>query len=220
MSELQYLHSVKKMPLLALPVCTVVVPLKSARVLISPGSMLTKEQLAQAGAVTDIVAPSLLHTAGVPRAAEVFPKAKIWGPVGARAAKPKINWTGELTEAAWPFGDELPFVRLAGIPRFEESVFVHRPSRSLLVTDLAFNMKDASGIGAWIILHLFGTYRRFAVSRFFLKSIQDRDAFEKSLGKIFAYDFERVVVGHGSVEEKGRDSFRAALKERGFTPRP
>lgn len=219
MSELQYLHSVKRMPLMGLPVCTVVVPLREARVLISPGSMLTVEELRSVGAVTDIVAPNLLHTAGVPRAAEVFPGARLWGPVGAAAAKPAIRWNGELTESAWPFDGELTVIPLEGLPRIRESLFLHRASRTLIVTDLAFNMKDIGGLGAWIFLNLFGTYQRFAVSRLFAQGVRDSAAFEKSLERLFSHDFERVVVSHGAVEEKGRQKLLDSLRERGFTPR-
>ncbi len=219
MDDLQYLHSVKQMPMLPLPVATVIVPLKGGRILISPGSMLTKDDLRKAGAVTDIVAPNLLHTAGVQRAIEVFPNAKVWGPIGVRTAKPKIPWTGELTEAAWPFGAELPLIHLRGMPQMEEVVFVHSATRTLLVTDLAFNLKDAKGLGAFVLLHIFGTYRKFAVSRLFLRMVKDKEAFERSLGELFAHDFERVVVSHGAIEPQGRELLLASLRGRGYSPR-
>ncbi len=72
MTELMFLESFRRMPLLTLPVRSVVVPLQNARLLISPGSCLEESKLLEAGAVTNLVAPSLLHGAGIPKAGRVF----------------------------------------------------------------------------------------------------------------------------------------------------
>ncbi|HRO67346.1 MAG TPA: hypothetical protein PL182_07270, partial [Pseudobdellovibrionaceae bacterium] len=66
-------------------------------------------------------------------------------------------------------------------------------------------------------LGLFGTYRRFAVSRFFLGMVKDQAAFEASLKEVLNWPFENIVMAHGeAVTGKGREMFLAALKERGI----
>jgi hypothetical protein len=67
---------------------------------------------------------------------------------------------------------------------------------------------------------LFGTYRRLGVSRFFAKYITDRLAFEKSLTRVFSYDFENVIVSHGeNILTNGKERLLNALAERDFSPK-
>lgn len=207
MTELMFLESFRRMPLLTLPVRSVVLPLQSARLLISPGSCLEESKLLEAGLVTDLVAPSLLHGAGIPKASRLFPSAKIWRPA-------------DLAEKSWPFGAELPLIALEGMPSIQEFLFVHKATRTLIVTDFLFNLTNPKGLGAWIILNLFGTYKRLGISSFFLRGVKDREAFERSLGRLMAHDFDRIVVSHGDiVPQGGRQLLLGELERRGLTPR-
>lgn len=215
MQNLSFVEATVSMPLLPLPVRCCVVELEGGRVLLSPSSALTDEQLRSCGDVTDIVAPNLLHTAGMKRAAAVFPRARLWGPEGCEQKQPTLAWTGRLGIDPWPWEEQLPFVALRGQPEFNEVVFLHRASRSLLVTDLVFNLVDAAGAGAWLILQLFGTWRRFGVSRLFLRGVKDRAAFRASMDEVLALDFDHVVPSHGAIAEgNGKERLRAALVER------
>lgn len=202
---------------LHLPVRTVVFELRQARVLFSPGSRLTPEQLRDAGAITDIVAPSLMHTAGMKRAAEVHPTARLWGPVGAREKHPDLTWHGMLGVDPWPWEAELPVVPLAGMPKVNESLFLHHASGALYATDMVFNVRDPKGPGAWLIFRMFGTWRRFAVSRLFLGMVKDKAAFRASIARLPALEFRHVVPSHGEpVMNDGKARLIAALRERGL----
>lgn len=212
------LHTtVKRMPATDLPVTTSVAQLDRARVLLSPASTLSPEALRSFGAITDIVAPSLLHTAGIPGAAAVFPEARLWGPPGAAAKLPAVRWTGTLGVDPWPYEEELALLPVAGMPKVQEHLFLHKASRSLIATDLVFNVVEASGPGAWLFLHLFGTWRRLAVSRLFLRFVKDKARFRASLQRVAALEFDNLVPGHGAVVEgRGRERLVAALRERGL----
>jgi hypothetical protein len=214
---LEWLECTVQMPLLPLPVRSVLVPVPGGRVLLSPGSTLSQDALVKAGSVTDLVATSLLHTGGMRAAAAAHPQARLWGVRGAAQKHPELRWSGVLGVDAWPHDDVLGAFPLEGIPELSECVFLHRPSRTLLVTDLAFNLTESRGVGAWLILSLFGTYRRFGVSRLFLKRVRDRRAFEASLARIAALDFENLVPSHGQPVLGGaRARFLEALRERGI----
>lgn len=217
MSEKKLLDSNIKMPLLSLPVRSSVLSLSTGLILLSPGSKLSKEQLVQAGDVTDIVASNLLHCAGIKQAHDVFPKARVWGPISAREIKPDIPWTHLLGRDEWIHEREVRHIPLAGLPTNQESVFVDVAAKTLYVTDLFFNLQKATGWGARIILGLFGTYRRFALSKLFLNGVKDRLAFQSSLKQMMTHDFDRVVMAHGEVLSPARDAVIAAIRERGFS---
>ncbi len=220
MGRLVFLDSVVSMPLMKLPVRSTYIPIQNGGILVSPGSSLAPYQLESLGNVTDLVAPNLFHHAGIMKANSIFPRAKKWAAQGAMLLKPEVAWTDELLAEKWPYQDEFPMFQLQGIPRVNEVVFFHKDSKSLIVTDLCFNLLDVTGIGSWIILNLFGTYRKLATSRLFVQFIKDKEAFEKSLGKIFSIDFENLVLSHGAnIAGNAKEKLRNALAERDIRPR-
>lgn len=217
MGNIIHIDSVVKMPLMSLPVRSTFVKIGDHGILISPGSRVTEQQLSKLPKVTDIIAPNLFHIAGVPKAKEYFPEAKVWGPKGAQEKYPNVKWDSILDESSWPYGEELQMLSFAGMNSVFESVFFHKPSKTLIATDMAFNLTKAKGLGAFIILKLFGTYRKFAVSKFFLRAVSDKTAFAATLRKILQWDFETLSVSHGElIVDQAKDKMRSAFLDRGF----
>jgi len=201
--------------LMTLPVRSAVFELSDARVLWSPASSLTPAQLRELGEITDIVAPSLLHTGGVPGAAAAHPSARLWGPRGAREKQPALGWHGVFGVDAWPYDDELAVVPLDGAPKVREHLFLHRASRALYLVDAVFHVNDPEGPLTGLFLRMFGTYRRFAVSKLFLSMVRDRAAFEASVARVAALDFDHVVMAHGeAVLGDGKARLLEAFRER------
>lgn len=216
---LTLLESVLKMPLLDLPVKSCLVETKKGLVLISPIPDIRnfKNQIDAAGTVTDIVAPSGLHHLGIPQAIQLFPHATIWGAPALRKKRPDIPWQKIFSHDRWPYSEELEVVVLQGIPKLTEIVFFHKASKSLIVTDLCFNHIHGKGLGYWLMFHLFGTYKRFAMSKLFVRMIQDKNLFKESINKILDFDFQTIVISHGvNIEIHAKEAFKNALRERGF----
>lgn len=218
MSKLKYLECEIELPLLKLPVRSIYLETSQGKWLFSPGSKLNETELKSLGDVTDIIAPNLFHCAGIPLANRVFPQAKVWGPPGAMKLKPEISWTNELSTKDWPYKEELTLLPLRGMPKLNEHVFIHKASRTLIVTDLVFNLTQAKGFGAWVVLNMFGTYRRFGVSRLFMQSVKNKDDFADSMSELFQYDFNCIVMSHGDIVEKnGKSLLQQALLKRGIS---
>lgn len=219
LKNLSSIDSERAMPLMRLPLRTVVIQLENGRILFCPASTLTPDQLKSAGEITAVVAPNLLHLEGMPNAARAFPRAQLWGPPGAREKRPEVRWTGLLGLDPWPYEKELQRVSLEGIPRLNENVFLHRASRTLLVGDLVFNIQNPKGLGAWLILNVFGTYRRLAVSRLFLRMSKDPSALGATLTRVAELEFDNLLPAHGApVLDDAKPRFLAALRERGLAP--
>ena len=104
---------------------------------------------------------------------------------------------------------------LAGCPPLSEVLFLHAESRTLLCGDLLFNVRHPATWATKLLLSLMGTNGRFAASRLLRRYTKDRRALAASLEPIFAWDFGRVLPGHGEVfEAEGGDAVpavRAAL---------
>lgn len=116
----------------------------------------------------------------------------------------------ENGEDVW--GDELIWELLAGAPRLNEWVCFHPESKTLVVADLLFNCRSddfpgkvffaAAGIRGWP-----GNCRLFRMC------IRDRKAFESSLNRVLAWDFERVIVAHGPpIVKDSKRIFTAAIR--------
>ncbi|MEM1250485.1 MAG: DUF4336 domain-containing protein [Acidobacteriota bacterium] len=152
------------------------------------------------GTVEEIVSPNLFHHLFLRGALDRFPNAEFYASEGlakkrqdlpsATSLVPQQNWLGCLDVFA-----------LGGMPRFQEFVFLHRPSKTLIVTDLIFNEPVGETASTRLFFRIFGTYGRLAVSRLFRGVIQDKKAFGASLEPIVSLECERVVMAHGKILE-------------------
>lgn len=211
------LQSKIKMPFVQLSVTTTALRTSRGVVLISPGNNIRdyERQLEDFGRVTDIVAPNLLHHVSIHKARETFPQATLWAVEGLKAKRSDVPWDKVVTHDSWSYDDEIQMLTVDGIPSCNEAVFFHRASKTLVVTDLFFNIAKPKGLGSWIIFHLFGTYKKFAVSSFYMRFIKDHAAFKNSVRKISELDFDKIVVAHGDAVTTGaRGLFDHALRER------
>lgn len=207
-------------PGLKLPARSVLVNEAGRGILFSPIAFSDQQvsQIRSIGEVTDIVAPCLFHHLSVPRSIDLFPKAKIWGVPGFKEKRPDIPWSDVINEANWPYRDFLEICQLQGVPKMNEAEFFHRPSKTLIATDLIFNMARPAGWLAPILLRMMGNYDGIAVSRLLGLLTQDKEALQQSLGKVLQWDFDGIVMSHGArIEKGGPEKLRAALRKRGLT---
>jgi hypothetical protein len=138
----------------------------------------------------------------------------LWGPPGLAARCPELGPIHVLGVDPWPHDDQLAFVVVEGAPRRNEVVFFHKPSRTIYTADLFFNIREPEGFLTPLSFRVMGIYRRFATAKMWRRWITDRAAFARSIEKILAWDFDRIVVAHGdAVDQNARILFEAALRE-------
>src|SRR5579863_3970943 len=118
----------------------------------------TTQALSSLGEVRAVVAPSRAHHLFVGDYIKTWPSAKLYGPpglvgdipdfrarIGARRDLKLDGVLGDEPEPEW--AGELDQHLFKGAPQINEMVFFHRPSRSVIFTDLVFNVppdfKDA-----------------------------------------------------------------------------
>ncbi len=187
-------------------------------VLWSPGPLQEPlaAELAQLGEVSALVAPNCLHHLFVGPAKERYPQATILAAPGLRDKRPDLPIDLDLDRDGPPagWGGEIELLTIAGAARLGEVVALHRPSATLLVTDLMFNMDRVRGVLTPWILRMAGVYRRFGQSRLIRFLVDDRSAAAGSVRHLLGWPFERVVSAHGGVVEgaDARDRCEAALQ--------
>jgi hypothetical protein len=169
------------------------------------------DQLAALGEVRDILAPNRFHRRFAAAAKKRYPGAKLWAAPGLAQKKPEIPFDATLSEEiGW--GAELQSVFLAGAPAWSEHVYFHLPSRTLICTDLVFNIRDESSALTRFFYRLFGMWKRFGPNRLWRWLAKDRAALAASIERMLAWDIRRVVMAHGDpMELDGPAPLRVAL---------
>ncbi|HEX3903806.1 MAG TPA: DUF4336 domain-containing protein [Polyangia bacterium] len=172
-------------------------------------------EIAALGDVGYVVAPNCFHHLHVTPFLTRFPGAKVYGAPGLAQKRPDLTLAGTLDDgAAVPWAGLLDQIALGGAPKLNEVVFLHRASRSLLVTDLLFNVTAPDNWATGLVLRLMGTYKRLGPNRLLRwRLTKDRRALKASVERMLAWDFVRVLPGHGEVFEspEARERARAAL---------
>jgi hypothetical protein len=172
-----------------------------------------KEKLDALGPVRAIVAPSKAHYLSVPPYIGAYPDAVFYAAPGLGDKRRDLvagRILGDDPPPAWAgqIGQHL----FRGVPALNEVVFLHRASRTLLLTDLVFNVPASEAHRARLFYALVGAVDRFGPHRVVRLAFRDKQAARRSTVAILGWDFDRVVVSHGDVlETGGHDKFRAAF---------
>jgi hypothetical protein len=169
--------------------------------------------LAQFGPVGHIVAPNAMHDTFLEAWFPAYPEARFHGARGFAKFRPDLKFTdtlGDKPDAAWAGLFDQHVIR--GMPRLNEVAFLHRPSRTLILTDLVFNLGPDMPLLSRVLLRLNDCYCKFGASRLLKSTIKDRAALRASLDHVFAWDFDRLVISHGRTLESGaKDALRTAF---------
>jgi hypothetical protein len=167
------------------------------------------------GPVRFIVAPNLVHGHRfMEQYRAAYPSAELVGGPGVDARRRDLTFDGLLGGVPDPrWRDDLDQAVFLGsyVP---EVLFLHRSSRTLIVGDLviAVSRGSARSRGARIAWTLEGVYGRAAMPRSYRLVTRNRRAARRSVERILSWDFDRLVLGHGDVIERGgRAAFERAM---------
>ncbi len=195
---------------------TSAIRLKAGGVLVhSPGPLddAARAALEKHGPVRALVAPNAMHHLFLPENAKAFPEAQVWAARGVAVKRKEIAEIHELGESApelW--SADLHQLAIGGVPRLTEFAFFHPASRTLLLTDLCFNVRQSDSWFLRTFMRLNQAWDRFGPSRMMRSMIRDKAALRASLDRVLEWDFDRVIVTHGEVlESGGRDALRDAF---------
>ena len=168
------------------------------------------------GAPRFLVAASALHGHRfMEQYRDAYPELELWAAPGLDRRRKDLAFDGLLGSVADPrWSDDLDQTVFLGhlVP---EVVFRHRASRTLVVGDLLASV-DVDGpmsLAARLAWRLEGVYGRPGMPRSVRLATRNRRAARRSVERILAWDFDRVIVGHGSVlQTGGRAAFERATR--------
>ena len=168
-----------------------------------------QHELADLGRVRWVVGPNKFHHLYLGHWIRLG--AAGWAVPGLQRKRSELAFEGTIGRGE-PWPESLQTHALSCIPFSEESVFLHRPSRTLVVTDLLFNLSPQAPWFTRAALGAAGGYpgcRCTHLERTMMNGALAREDF----GRILEWDFDRLVLAHGDlVEEGGKDALRQAYR--------
>lgn len=181
-----------------LPTRMIVVRLHDGKLWInSPieASPVEMERVTQLGRVRHLIAPTPLHVWRLAAWKHQFPDALVWGPSQLEEQPPQ-DWAEEI--------DQTPF---KGNLFVTETEFLHRASRTLIMTDFLQNYPSlprrplrnalarlAQVLGGGVPLDIRLTFTGGALAR-------------RSLETILSWDFDKLIIAHGDCLEHDAKPF-------------
>lgn len=160
-------------------------------------------ELEALGTVRHLVAPNTYHHLYIRGAKNRWPGATTYAAPGLSEKRADMTWDVILDEEApEAWRGQVDQVLIAGAPKMNEVAMVHRKSRTLIVTDLIFNVQG--GTKSWMtpwLLRMFGAWKKTTQSWMWRFLVKDRDAAAQSVETLMALDFDRIIVAHGDIIE-------------------
>jgi len=211
----RYTHDMALGPGVHLPCASTVMRLSDdSLAIVSPGPVHDDDvqAISDLGSVSWLLAPNLFHHLHLRPAQEAF-GAAIAGPVG--LVEKRKGLTIDHVYGKEELDPSLDILAIGGMPRVQEHVFFHRPSKTLVTTDLVFNMQDHTGPLSGLVFRMMGTHQGLSSSRLSGLLMSDKQAFADRLGPLVDLDITGLIMAHGEpVASEGGAALRKALRTR------
>jgi hypothetical protein len=179
-------------------------------------------QLSQLGTVKHIIAPNLYHYLFAAHFKSLYPQATFWSAPGLEIKKPELSIdqiiqsdTGRLWDGLEViFFDGFRVLGLSGFDSLNECVFFHLASRTLILTDTAFHFDESFPMLTQFATRVLGGYKSLSPSLLERIATTDKESVAKSVEQVLNWNFERVIVAHGSiVEQNGKEKFKQGYEQ-------
>jgi len=172
----------------------------------SPGSLSAELRGAinELGNVRHLVAPGNFHFLHINDFHEAYPDATIWICPGVEHKCPELPFDfvlGDRPPSEW--SDEIDQVFVRGTKHMTEVAFLHRGSRTLILTDLIENYTPQTPGVDWKLRFwwkaVFHMWNRPSPAPEYKLGWGDKKAVRLSLERILKWDFEKIIISHGDL---------------------
>jgi hypothetical protein len=184
------------------------------------------EQINQLGAVGHIIAPNLYHYLFAADFKALYPTATFWAVPGLDLKKPALPIDQTIDEAIqtrenslWSGVEFTSFdgfrtLGLSGFDLLNEYVFFHPASRTLILTDTAFLFDESFPLITQLAARVIGSYKTLSPSLLERIATTEKEKVRASVKRVLAWDFERVIMAHGTIVERGgKEKFRQGYEQ-------
>jgi hypothetical protein len=174
-------------------------------------------QLKEIGNVKHIIAPNCYHYLFATNFKQLYPQATFWAAPGLSRKKPELpidkNISGDgqsfINGIEYLLVDGFGTLGLTGIDSvINECVFFHFETRTLIITDIAFHFDESFPLVTQLAARVLGSYKTLSPSILEKIATRDKEKVRASIRQILTWDFDRVIVAHGTIIERdGKQEF-------------
>jgi hypothetical protein len=169
------------------------------------------DAIARLGTPARALAPNSFHHLYLGATREYWPDIELLAAPGVAKKQPALTLR-TLESGTTRLDPAIETRLLPPMRKLDEAVTLHRPSKTLIVADLVFNIHDVKSWQFGLALRLGGTHKRFAQSRLIGLLIKDKAAMRSAYEEVLSWDFDRLVMSHGDIIETGaKDRLAKAL---------
>ncbi|RQG99987.1 DUF4336 domain-containing protein [Natrarchaeobius oligotrophus] len=187
---------------------TSVMKLSSGELFVQSPAELTpdlKAALDEIGDVRFVAATSKLHGhLYMEQYRDAYPNVELLAAPGLAARRTDLRFDhllGETPDPRW--STDVDQVAIDGHRWLTEIAFFHRPSRTVVLGDLGFHIDERSPLKTRLVARGFRMYRRLSPPIEVRHTIANEATFRRSIRDVLAWEFDRVVPGHGTVVDSG-----------------
>lgn len=176
-------------------------------------------QLNKLGTVQHIIAPNLYHYLFAADFKQVYPEATFWAAPGLALKKPELLIDQTIRPDSFNglksiFFDGFRALSTNGFDSLNECIFFHPASRTLILTDAAFHFDESFSLLTQFATRILGGYKRLSPSWLEKIATTEKDKIRKSVEQVLSWEFDRVIVAHGSiVEQNGKAEFKRGYED-------
>ena len=135
---------------------------------------------------------------------EAYPDAELLAAPGLAARRIDLRFDGLLGDVPDPrWGPDVDQVAIVGHRWLDEIAFFHRPSRTVILGDVGFHVGERSPPKTRLVARALRIYGRVGPPIEFRLTIANEATFRRSIRDVLAWDFDRLVPGHGELIESG-----------------
>lgn len=158
------------------------------------------------GPVEHLVAPNKIHSLGIEPWKALYPSATVWASPAFSERHPDITIDALLSnDVEAPWNSEIDHCVIEGHAVLDEVEFLHKPSKTLIITDLI--QKHEAARNPWIwrgVKHMAGILGKGGGVPVDIRlSIRDKAAARRSIETILAWDFDNLIIAHGHCLHAG-----------------
>lgn len=172
------------------------------------------------GKVAHLVAPNKVHSLGLAPWSGAFPEARVWVSPGFVGRHPEFAGAEVLENGAQEsWAEHIESLHFDGSFFLDEVLFLSRPAKTLIVTDLVQRHVSGTDGFFWRVIkrmvRIWG--ERGGTALDLRMSFNDRDAAARCARKVLSWDFDKIILSHGLCVEQDakaylREAFSAWLR--------
>ncbi len=187
-----------------------------------PLSASTRDSISALGSVRAVISASLMHHMYVGPALNAYPEANFHFAPGLSEKRPDLPQGSALTDSP-PDGwrGVLEQKVITGFSAANEVAFLHTPTRTLVLTDLAFHIGPGFPWFTRMVFRLLRLTARVGVAPDIRRDLQRHPQSKQEIAQVLSWEFDRVVLAHGAiVEAEAREALVQAFSFLGELPGP